>query len=69
MIREPRVQERVRKEIHDVLGQFQQPTLSDRQRLPFTDATTMEIQRMANVCKIFDVVMMRSAMSYMFVNL
>ena len=49
--REPKVQERVREEIHEALGRNQQPTLADRQRLPFTEATVMEIQRMANVRK------------------
>ena len=45
------MQERVREEIHEALGRNKQPTLADRQRLPFTEATVMEIQRMANVRK------------------
>ena len=49
MVREPDVQDRVRAEIHDVLGTSRFPESSDRQDLPFTEATIMEIQRMANV--------------------
>ena len=49
MVREPEVQDRVRAEIHDVLGTSRFPESSDRQDLPFTEATIMEIQRMANV--------------------
>ena len=51
MIREPKIQERVRDEIHEAIGRTTQPKLSDRPRLPYTEATAMEIQRMANVCK------------------
>ena len=49
MVREPEVQARVRAEIHDVLGTSRFPESSDRQDLPFTEATILEIQRMANV--------------------
>ena len=49
MVREPEVQDRVRAEIHDVLGTTRFPESSDRQDLPFTEATIMEVQRMANV--------------------
>jgi cytochrome P450 family 2 subfamily J len=49
MTREQEMQDRVRAEIHDVLGRDRFPESSDRQDLPFTEATLMEIQRMANV--------------------
>ena len=51
MIRHPEIQERVRDEVHQVVGTDRQPTLADRASLPYTDATVLEIQRMANVCK------------------
>ena len=51
MVREQEAQDRARREIHDTIGSDKQPTLDDRQRLPFTEATAMEIQRMANVRK------------------
>ena len=50
--RHPEVQEKVREELHRVLGTDRQPTLADRANLPLTDATVMEIQRVANVCKL-----------------
>ena len=49
--RHPDIQARVRNELHQVLGTDRLVTLADRANLPFTDATIMEIQRMANVCK------------------
>ena len=39
----------VRQEIFDVLGRDRQAKLSDRERLPYTEATIMEIQRLGNV--------------------
>ena len=50
-VRHPEIQEKVRNEVHKVVGTERQPTLADRANLPFTDATVLEIQRMANVCK------------------
>ena len=41
----------MRDEVHKVVGTERQPTLADRANLPYTDATVLEIQRMANVCK------------------
>ena len=49
--RHPEIQEKARAELHQVVGTDRLPTLADRANLPFTDATIMEIQRMANVCK------------------
>ena len=51
IVRHPEIQEKVRNEVHKVVGTERQPTLADRANLPFTDATVLEIQRMANVCK------------------
>ena len=50
--RHTEIQAKVREELHKVLGTDRQATLADRANLPFTDATVMEIQRMANVCKL-----------------
>lgn len=50
--RNPDIQEKVRKEIHDTIGIDRAPKLTDRERLPFTEATIMEIQRMGNIGKI-----------------
>jgi cytochrome P450 family 2 subfamily J len=47
MIREPHVQEKVRQEIHNTIGKEKQPQLTDK--LPYTKATIMEIQRMGNI--------------------
>ena len=49
--REPEVQEKVRQEIWEIVGQDNVPSLEDRVNLPFTDATILEIQRMADIGK------------------
>ena len=43
------VQNRVRQEIFDVIGQTNQPSLTDKAKMPYTEATILEIQRMANI--------------------
>ena len=40
---------KARQEIFEVLGKDRQAKLSDRERLPYTEATIMEIQRAGNV--------------------
>ena len=40
---------KARQEIFEVLGKDRQARLSDRERLPYTEATIMEIQRAGNV--------------------
>lgn len=49
MILHPKVQERVREEIVQEIGTDRLPVLSDQSSLPYTMATLMEIQRLANV--------------------
>ena len=42
-------QEKVRQEIFDVIGTHTQPTLADRAKMPRTEATISEIQRLADI--------------------
>jgi len=48
MITNPEVQTKVQQEIDDVLGD-RPPSLDDRGRLVFTEATIMEIQRLGSI--------------------
>ncbi len=47
--REPHVQERLRKEITEVVGRDRMPKLADRDNLPYVEATVLEILRVANI--------------------
>ncbi|XP_061593809.1 cytochrome P450 2J5-like isoform X2 [Cololabis saira] len=49
MIYYPDIQERVQAEIDAVIGSSRQPSVSDRENLPYTNAVIHEIQRMGNV--------------------
>uniref|UniRef100_A0A3P9CIJ8 Cytochrome P450 2J6-like n=1 Tax=Maylandia zebra TaxID=106582 RepID=A0A3P9CIJ8_9CICH len=49
MIYYPDIQERVQAEIDAVVGSSRQPSMSDREKMPYTDAVVHEIQRMANI--------------------
>ncbi|XP_018525727.1 cytochrome P450 2J4 isoform X1 [Lates calcarifer] len=49
MIYYPHIQERVQAEIDTVVGSSRQPSLSDREKMPYTDAVIHEIQRMGNI--------------------
>ena len=49
MVNNQEVQKRVRQEIFSVIGQTNQPSLKDKAEMPYTEATILEIQRMANI--------------------
>ncbi|XP_042313608.1 cytochrome P450 2J5-like [Sceloporus undulatus] len=49
MVAYPDVQDKVRKELEDVLGSSQTISYEDRERLPFTNAVLHEIQRLSKV--------------------
>ncbi|GMS84514.1 hypothetical protein PENTCL1PPCAC_6689, partial [Pristionchus entomophagus] len=43
------VQEKIRNEIHSVLGKDGEITMNERMRMPYTSAAVTELQRMANI--------------------
>jgi hypothetical protein len=43
------VQDKVREEIYSVIGKKRQPRLADKSQMPYTEATILEIHRMANI--------------------
>ncbi|GMS83186.1 hypothetical protein PENTCL1PPCAC_5361, partial [Pristionchus entomophagus] len=43
------VQDKIRAEIHSVIGRDGEITMNERQRLPYTSAAVTELQRMANI--------------------
>ncbi|KAF0306383.1 Cytochrome P450 2C28 [Amphibalanus amphitrite] len=45
----PEVQRKVQEEITNVVGKERPPAISDRTRMPYTEAFIMETQRMANI--------------------
>ena len=45
----PEVQRRMQAELDSVVGRQRSPTLSDRQRLPYTEAVLLETQRLGDV--------------------
>ncbi|CAI5639964.1 unnamed protein product, partial [Oreochromis niloticus] len=49
MIHYPDIQKKVQAEIDAVAGSCRQPSTSDRENMPFTDAVIHEIQRMGNI--------------------
>ncbi|XP_026201247.1 cytochrome P450 2J6-like [Anabas testudineus] len=49
MIYYPHIQERVQAEIDAVIGSSRQPSVCDRENMPYTDAVIHEIQRMGNI--------------------
>ncbi|GMS81677.1 hypothetical protein PENTCL1PPCAC_3852, partial [Pristionchus entomophagus] len=49
MANNQRVQEKIRSEIHSVLGNDGEVTMAERARLPYTSAAVTELQRMANI--------------------
>ncbi|XP_056127135.1 cytochrome P450 2M1-like [Rhinichthys klamathensis goyatoka] len=52
MMKHPDVQERVQREIDEVVGQDRWPSIEDRQRLPYTDAVIHEVQRSMDLAPI-----------------
>ncbi|XP_023151752.1 cytochrome P450 2J4-like [Amphiprion ocellaris] len=49
MIHYPDIQMRVQAEIDAVIGSSRQPSMTDRENMPYTDAVIHEIQRKANI--------------------
>uniref|UniRef100_A0A8C2UWR3 Cytochrome P450 2J2-like n=1 Tax=Chinchilla lanigera TaxID=34839 RepID=A0A8C2UWR3_CHILA len=49
MVLYPEVQEKVHAEIDRVIGQGQQPSLANRESMPYTNAVIHEVQRMGNI--------------------
>ncbi|KAM3620642.1 uncharacterized protein V6R79_026374 [Siganus canaliculatus] len=49
MILYPHIQEKVHAEIDAVIGSSRQPSVSDRENMPYTNAVIHEIQRMSNI--------------------
>lgn len=45
----PNIQEKVQKELDEVVGRSRLPSFSDRQLLPYTEAVILEIQRYASI--------------------
>lgn len=43
------VQDKIRAEIHSVLGPDGEVTMADKTRMPYTVAAIAEVQRMANI--------------------
>lgn len=52
MIKYPTVQRKVFEEIDTVIGREKQPSLNDRQSLPYVVATLNEVQRWGNIARI-----------------
>jgi cytochrome P450 len=49
MVREPAVQARVHAEIDSTWGRHQRPSLADKDQMPYTAATLLEVLRIGNI--------------------
>ncbi|XP_072241074.1 cytochrome P450 2U1 [Leuresthes tenuis] len=49
MVLHPEIQDKVQSEIDEVVGGHRAPSMTDKGRLPFTEATIMEVQRLTVV--------------------
>jgi hypothetical protein len=49
MVREPAVQARVHAEIDSTWGRHQRPSLADKEQMPYTAATLLEVLRIGNI--------------------
>ncbi|XP_014664715.1 PREDICTED: cytochrome P450 2C20-like [Priapulus caudatus] len=49
MLKYPMVCKKVQSEIDDVIGRGRLPTMADKNKMPFTEATIMEIQRLGDI--------------------
>ncbi|KAF4104218.1 cytochrome P450 2M1-like [Onychostoma macrolepis] len=52
MMKNPDIQERVQRELDEVIGQDRWPSVEDRQNLPYTDAVIHEVQRSMDLAPI-----------------
>uniref|UniRef100_A0A8C8DBX6 Cytochrome P450, family 2, subfamily P, polypeptide 10 n=1 Tax=Oryzias sinensis TaxID=183150 RepID=A0A8C8DBX6_9TELE len=52
MIHYPDIQEKVHAEIDAVIGSSRQPSMADKENMPYTDAVVHEIQRMGDIVPI-----------------
>ncbi|XP_072040946.1 cytochrome P450 2J4-like [Amphiura filiformis] len=49
MMAYPKIQDKVQQEIDNVVGRNRLPNISDKEQMPYTEATLMEIQRIASI--------------------
>ncbi len=49
MMRYPEIQSKIQEEIDDVVGRDCLPNFYDRDQMPYTEATIMEVQRIATI--------------------